>query len=205
MKPAPARVETRESLGRVQLDRPRGNRNIGKEEGGVMVVARQWRKVRDLWARARGILHLDDSPESIARGAAVGFFFGLSLAWGVQVFLAVGAAHLVRGNKAVAALLTAISNPLTSPALYSFCYVVGAVMMGGLPDVPALHTLTSLQDVTALGREVLLGLLVGTTVVGALGVAPTYLLVLQGVRRARATVREAPPVAPVVRSQLSPR
>jgi uncharacterized protein (DUF2062 family) len=164
-----------------------------------MVLARQWLKLKGLWARGKGILHLDDSPESIARGAAVGFFFGVSLAWGGQVLLAVGAAHLARGNKAVAALLTAISNPLTSPALYSFCYVVGAMLMGGLPEVAALRSLASLHDVMALGSGALWALLLGTTVVGALGVVPTYLLVLRGVQRKRMPLRRLPVVATVTK------
>jgi uncharacterized protein len=70
------------------------------------------------------LVNVRDTPEALARGLAIGFFFGVSFFWGLQILLAVLFSHLVRGNKVVAGAMTAVSNPLTSLPLYSLCYFV---------------------------------------------------------------------------------
>jgi uncharacterized protein (DUF2062 family) len=49
----------------------------------------------------RSLLKVRDTPEAPARGLAVGFFFGVSFLWGLQIALAVLFSHLLRGNKVV--------------------------------------------------------------------------------------------------------
>jgi hypothetical protein len=115
-----------------------------------------------------------DTPEALARGLAVGFFFGVSFLWGLQIPLAILAAYLVRGNKVVAAAMTAVSNPLTSLPLYSLSYFVGHLVMGGediLPDFSVVH---SVRGFLALGPHFFITMLVGTTVVGLFGGLALY-------------------------------
>jgi uncharacterized protein len=79
--------------------------------------------MRDISRQVRGwmkkLVGVTDSNEALARGAAVGFFFGVSFFWGLQILLAIIGAQLLRGNKVVAASMTAISNPATSLPLYT--------------------------------------------------------------------------------------
>jgi uncharacterized protein len=122
----------------------------------------------------RKLLKVKDTPEALARGLAVGFFFGVSLFWGLQIALAVLVSYLVRGNKVVAAAMTAISNPLTTLPLYSLCYLIGHMIVGGedaIPDFAAVH---SLDGFLALGPHFLITMLVGTTLVGAAGAIAFY-------------------------------
>jgi uncharacterized protein len=115
-----------------------------------------------------------DTPEALARGLAIGFFFGMSFFWGLQILLAVLFSHLLRGNKVVAAAMTAVSNPLTSLPLYTLCYFVGHVAMGGSyghPDFSAIHTL---DGFLALGPRFFLTMLIGTTAVGLVGAVAVY-------------------------------
>jgi uncharacterized protein len=121
-----------------------------------------------------GVLKIKDTPEALARGLAVGFFFGVSFFWGLQIVLAVLASYLLRGNKVIAAATTAVSNPLTSLPLYSFCYLVGHLVVGGedaLPDFAAVH---SIEGFLALGPHFFVTMLVGTTLVGAAGAIAIY-------------------------------
>jgi uncharacterized protein (DUF2062 family) len=127
-----------------------------------------------------------DTPEALARGLAVGFFFGVSFFWGLQVVLAIVVSHWVRGNKVVAAAVTLISNPLTSLPLYTFCYFIGHLVMGSrgrFPDLASVHSTQALLD---LGPRFLLTMVVGTTLVGVVGAVPLYFLseeVLETLRR----------------------
>lgn len=137
----------------------------------------------------RKLLAVRDSPEAIARGMAVGFFFGVSLLWGLQLALAIGAAWLVRGNRVIAAAMTAVSNPLTTVPLYGLCYGVGRLLVGGEGALPDLSAIRSLGELRAVGPQLLWPLLAGTTAVGVAGSAALYLgagRVLAWFRRRRA-------------------
>jgi len=122
----------------------------------------------------RKLIKVRDTPEAIARGLAVGFFFGVSLLWGLQLVLAVLGAHLIRGNKVIAGAMTAISNPLTNLPLYGICYFVGARLVGGMHPIPDLGQLRTLEGFLQLGPGFLLRIAVGTTVVGLVGAVILY-------------------------------
>jgi uncharacterized protein len=127
-----------------------------------------------VWVWIRGLVKVKDTPEALARGLAVGFFFGVSFFWGLQILLAVLASYLVRGNKVVAAAVTAVSNPLTTLPLYSLCYFVGHLILGGNDKLPDFASIHSLQGFLDLGPHFFVTMLVGTTVVGLLGALVVY-------------------------------
>lgn len=116
-----------------------------------------------------------DTPEACARGLAIGFFFGVSLLWGLQIVLAVLTSHLLRGNKVLAATMTFISNPLTNVPLYGVAYFLGHLVVGGPDPMPDLTQLTSLDGLRALGLRFLVSLAIGTTLLGMLGGIAVYL------------------------------
>ena len=81
----------------------------------------------------RGITWLwtqEGTPGQRARGLAAGVFCGCYPFFGLQIFLSVGVATLVRGNHLLAAAGTLVSNPLTYLPLYWFNYVVGCRLLG---------------------------------------------------------------------------
>jgi uncharacterized protein (DUF2062 family) len=120
------------------------------------------------------LVNVRDTPEALARGLAVGFFFGVSFFWGLQILLAVLFSHLVRGNKVVAGAMTAVSNPLTSLPLYTLCYFVGHLAMGGSDSHPDFSVIHTLDGFLALGPRFLLTMFLGTTVVGLVGSVVVY-------------------------------
>jgi uncharacterized protein (DUF2062 family) len=122
----------------------------------------------------RNLVKVRDTPEALARGLAVGFFFGVSFFWGLQIALAVLFAYLLRGNKVVAAAMTAISNPLTSLPLYTVCYLVGHLLVGGKDTLPDFRQIHNIQSFLALGPHFFITMLVGTTVIGLLGAVGVY-------------------------------
>ena len=76
------------------------------------------------------ILHVDDSPERIAKGLATGLFISYLPLIGIQMILAWAAAALLRANKIVAVLCVWISNPFTIVPIYYPSYILGRWLFG---------------------------------------------------------------------------
>ncbi len=137
---------------------------------GALANLRRW------WAGwLSSVVNIRDTPEANARGLAIGFFFGVSLLWGLQIVLALLVSHLLKGNKVLAAAMTAVSNPLTNLPLYGVCYFIGHLLVGGPDQFPGLMQLASLDGIVALGPRFLAAMFVGTTLVGAVGSVVVYL------------------------------
>lgn len=67
---------------------------------------------------------------SIAKAFAVGLFFAF-IPVPFQMVLAAGMAIIVHSNLPLSIALVWITNPLTMPAIFYFCYVVGTWILGG--------------------------------------------------------------------------
>jgi len=153
------------------------------------------------------ILHVDDSPERIARGLAVGLFIGYSPLMGIQMLLAWAAAALVRANKIVAVLCVWVSNPFTVIPIYYPSYLLGRWLIG-LPQhkhqiepeqlenlfvntlsfyrmLTEFHTTAFWKDVSAVLMKVGLETFVGSVITGAVVAAVAYWLGYHGVVRYR--------------------
>jgi len=66
---------------------------------------------------------------SVAKAFAVGLFFAF-VPVPFQMVLAAGVAIIVHANLPLSIALVWITNPLTIPAIFYFCYVVGAWVLG---------------------------------------------------------------------------
>lgn len=117
------------------------------------------------------IAHLLGNPRiwhfnrrTIARGIAIGFFFG-SLPIIGQMLLAAIMAIILRVNMPIAVMSTFISNPVTMPFFYTANYYFGAWMMGK-PAVNLDNIAWSPEGLLDLGGEILVPLYFGSIVVG---------------------------------------
>ena len=122
----------------------------------------------------RGILWLwrqEGTPGQRARGLAAGVFYGCYPFFGLQIFLSVGVATLVRGNHLLAAAGTLVSNPITYLPLYWFNYLVGCQLLGPGGGTINLAELNR-SSLWAQGWDFTERILVGSSVVGmVLGIA----------------------------------
>jgi len=64
---------------------------------------------------------------TVARGLAIGLFFGVLLPV-AQIVFAISAAIALRANVLVAALSTLVTNPVTLPFVYLLAYRIGAIL-----------------------------------------------------------------------------
>jgi uncharacterized protein (DUF2062 family) len=86
---------------------------------------RLYRRLADWLLRHQG------TPQSIAMGFAVGMFVALTPTVGLQMILGGVIAHFLKGNRAIAAALAWITNPLTMGPIFYFNYRVGALFLPG--------------------------------------------------------------------------
>jgi len=107
---------------------------------------------------------------SIARAFAVGLFFAF-MPVPFQMVLAAGIAILVNANLPLSIALVWITNPLTMPAIFYVCYLVGAWII----DVPTQKFEFQVswqwlaESLTTIGPAFLLGCFVCATVFSVLG------------------------------------
>lgn len=116
----------------------------------------------------RGVLWLwrqEGTPSQRARGLAAGVFCGCYPFFGLQIFLSVGVASVVRGNHLLAAAGTLVSNPLTYLPLYWFNYLVGCRLLGPGRGGINLEELNR-STLWVQGWEFSQRILLGSTVVG---------------------------------------
>jgi uncharacterized protein (DUF2062 family) len=111
------------------------------------------------------------SREGIARGAAIGLFFGFLVPIG-QIPLAAMFAILLHANLPMAALSTLVTNPFTFGPVYYFAYKLGAFLLGtdsGAVDAQTFETNPGagggwldvwLERLVRLGKPLYTGLIV---------------------------------------------
>ena len=123
------------------------------------------------------------------RSISGAFFVGLSMAFvpvPFQMVLAAGLAIFMRVNLPVSVGLVWITNPVTMPALYYFCYELGQLILGGtLQEVHFELSFHWLQTVLGeIWQPFLLGSFIAGITVATLGMICVRLLWrLQVVRR----------------------
>jgi hypothetical protein len=135
----------------------------------------------------RVLWRLDRS--SVARGLAVGLFFGI-LTPVAQILFALMAAVALRANLGIAAASTLVTNPFTFPFVYYFAFRIGSFVTGGgsttdvaVSEAAASQALdvsgwfpTLLQWASTIGWPLLVGVVLTATGAALSG----YLLVYLG-------------------------
>ncbi|MBC8260848.1 MAG: DUF2062 domain-containing protein [Planctomycetia bacterium] len=149
----------------------------------------------------RKLLQLDDTPHSIALGAALGMFITFTPTVGIQVLIVLILSMVVRFNRFAAIVLIYLSNPVTIIPIYYADYVIGLFVQGesGL----SLEEFVLLWDqsvITAgevgfwgatqvlfksLGTDVIIPMFIGGGVLGGFVGVVTYPLTLSWVQRYR--------------------
>jgi len=96
------------------------------------------------------ILHVDDSPQRMARGVAAGFFVAYLPFIGLHLPLAFLFALLIRANKVLALVAVWICNPLTFVLIYYPCYRLGRLVLPFFHQKPTVQPeqIQSLLDQT---------------------------------------------------------
>ena len=149
----------------------------------------------------RKLLQLDDTPHSIALGAALGMFITFTPTVGIQVLIVLILSMVVRFNRFAAIVLIYLSNPVTIIPIYYADYVIGLFVQGesGL-SLEEFGLLWDQSVITAgevgfwgatqvlfksLGTDVIIPKFIGGGVLGGFVGVVTYPLTLSWVQRYR--------------------
>jgi uncharacterized protein len=92
------------------------------------LYARRWKQ--RLRITARRLMNMRASPHEIALGCAVGVFVSVTPLLGIQTFLAIAIASLIRASIPAAVIGTFFGNPLSWPVIWASTYVMGLQMVG---------------------------------------------------------------------------
>lgn len=130
-------------------------------------------------------LRMRSSPEAVARGVAAGVFAGSFPLMGLQIIIGVAIAATIRGNKAIAAASTWISNPLTYVPLFLLNFHVGRWLLRqpATTELPISGSSWSWDALMSMGLSVVVSLMVGSFVVGLVASALGYFVGLAIARR----------------------
>ncbi len=129
------------------------------------------------------ILRLEDPPERIARGAAIGVLMGVLPTFGLGTVFSLAAAFILKANKAAAVLGSLIMNPLTAPFFWMLSAYIGSVLLQ--ESYSSIYA--NIKDegfVTGAGWAYAV-FLIGNALVSALATAVTYYIVKHAVIRHR--------------------
>lgn len=149
----------------------------------------------------RKFLQLDDTPHSIALGAALGMFITFTPTVGIQVLIVLILSMVVRFNRFAAIVIIYLSNPVTIIPIYYADYVIGLFVQGesGL-SLEEFGLLWDQSVITAgevgfwgatqvlfksLGTDVIIPMFIGGGVLGGFVGVVTYPLTLSWVQRYR--------------------
>jgi len=141
---------------------------------------------------------LRKSPRAISGGFALGTFIAFTPTIGLQIGIAILLATLLNLNRPAALLMVWITNAATMVPIYAFNYLVGTWFWPGPPvaEVKAVFQqlalnllklqvwdlLEQFRGILTLGREIIIPLVIGSTVVGVVCAAIVYALSLSLLR-----------------------
>ena len=141
------------------------------------------------------------SPEYIARGWAIGMFYGCAIPFGFQLILSIPTAFLLKASKIGASVGTLITNHFTIFIIYpAQCFIGNRLIGGNLSYQDICNALSgvfaeeSYQELFLIGGELVASFFLGGAVLAAVLTPLTYFGVRSLVirRRARKTGRERP-------------
>lgn len=125
---------------------------------------RRWGFFRQFKLNLIRLVRLRAEPDAVARGMALGLFIGMTPTFGIQMFLALFFAFVLRQNKIAALIGVWSTNPLTAPFIYGLEYEVGRVLIG-LPRPERVVEFTY-EALKGVGWQVAAPLCLGSLVIG---------------------------------------
>lgn len=168
----------------------------GAEGSGAQVGKPKRGRIRAFFAR---ILQIDDAPEKVALGVALGVFVGMTPTVGIQMIIVAIVNTIFRANRLAGVLMVYISNPFTMLPIYWFDYQVGRLFLGSpsiaREDFEKIFALEGsnlfaklasfVENLAVFSWDVAGPLFLGGVIVGAALGLPSYPLTLTLIRRYR--------------------
>ena len=162
-----------------------------------MKKKRNWMQKQSKWLYYK-IVREKATPEYIARGWAIGMFYGCLIPFGLQLACSIPTAFLLKGSKIGASVGTLITNPVSIFFIYPVqCWVGGKLIGRELSyervDASMRHVLShegpwyeSYRVLAAEGLDIILAFFAGGALLTLIMTPITYFFVLSITKRYRA-------------------
>lgn len=131
-------------------------------------------KVRILF---RQILASRARKSEMAGGAAIGMFVAWLPIFGIQSYVCLALAALLKKNPLMAVLVSWLNNPLTALPMYGLCFWLGRWFYPG--DVRFDLSSMTLTAAVVAGRDLIIPLVIGGVILGLLSAAVGYFVCLR--------------------------
>ncbi len=138
---------------------------------------------------------MDETPHELALGLAIGIFVGFLPCMGVQTWVALPLAFLLRANKPLAVAGVWISNPVTFIPFYFTCYRVGLWLYTPINPLDMAQFSALLEDASMsrmleMGKALVVPLTLGSLFLGIPSGIITYFALRLYLRRKQAGKHE---------------
>ena len=150
-------------------------------------ISRQWQRLREK------ILREQATPEFIAKGWAIGMFYGCAIPFGFQLVLSIPTAIFLKGSKIGATVGTFVTNHFSIFVIYPVQCWIGNRLLGGTLSYGAIsHALRdvvkeqSWDALVQIGEELVAAFFTGGLLFAAVLTPLTYFAVRAFVRGHRA-------------------
>ena len=139
-------------------------------------------KLRRFWLKMYiKIVKEQATPEYIARGWAIGMFYGCLIPFGFQLICSIPTSFLLKGSKIGATLGTFITNHFTIFIIYPLqCWAGNKIMGGSLTFAGSKQVMKELltnqnyETLLALGWELVIAFFIGGALLTAIMTPVTY-------------------------------
>ena len=143
------------------------------------------KKLQKMWLKmCIKIVREKATPEYIARGWAIGMFYGCLIPFGFQLICSIPTAFLLKGSKIGATVGTFITNHFTIFIIYpAQCYVGNKIMGGNLTFAATKQVMKDLLEkqnyeaLLALGWDLVIAFFIGGALLTAIMTPVTYIFV----------------------------
>ena len=143
------------------------------------------KKLQKMWLKMYiKIVREKATPEYIARGWAIGMFYGCLIPFGFQLICSIPTAFLLKGSKIGATVGTFITNHFTIFVIYpAQCYVGNKIMGGNLTFAATKQVMKDLLEkqnydaLLALGWDLVIAFFIGGALLTAVMTPVTYIFV----------------------------
>ena len=139
------------------------------------------RKLLKLYAK---IVREKASPEYIARGWAIGMFYGCLIPFGFQLLCSIPTAFVLKGSKIGATVGTLITNHFSVFIIYPVQCYVGLLLMGKTRSMAELKEImtevihaSSYEALLGIGTELVAAFFIGGAILTAVMTPVTYFFV----------------------------
>ena len=148
------------------------------------------RKLLKLYAK---IVREKASPEYIARGWAIGMFYGCLIPFGFQLLCSIPTAFILKGSKIGATVGTLITNHFTVFIIYPVQCYAGLLLMGKTRSMAELKEImtqvihaSSYEALLSIGTELVAAFFIGGAILTGVMTPVTYFFVKSLVVKYRA-------------------